>query len=221
MYYEVGDGKGHLEAGLKHSPFQALVVPRPIGWISTISKEGIPNLSPFSYFNSISSAPPAVMFTVSGEHMEGGEKDTLRNARDTGEFVFNLCTEALARQMSDSSTTAPRAIDEFAVAGLTKAPSRLVKPPRVAESPVHLECQVVHIMKIPLGEQSNSHIIMGRVLSVHIRDDLITPEGRFDTVKARPVGRLGYFDYNTVSDSFEMLRPGWPLGSAPSKGGGG
>lgn len=221
MYYEIGDGRGHLKAGLKHSPFQALVTPRPIGWISTVSKEGIVNLSPFSYFNAISSGPPAVMYTASGDHMEGGEKDSLRNVRETGEFVFNLCTEELGRQMNDSSTHAPRDIDEFQVAGLTKAPSRLVKPPRVAESPVHLECQVIHIMKIPLGEKTNSHMVMGRVLAVHIKDEFITPDGRFDTVKARPMGRLGYFDYNVVSDSIEMLRPGWPLGTPPGKGGGG
>jgi len=216
MYYEIGDGSGHLQAGFKHNPFQALVTPRPIGWISTLSKEGIANLSPYSYFNAISSGPPAVMFTVSGAHMEGGEKDTLRNARDTGEFVFNLCTEALGRQMNDSSTAAPRDTDEFEAAGLTKAPSRLVKAPRVAESPVHMECQVIHIMKIPLGEKSNSHMIMGRVLSVHIQDDLIA-NGRFDTVRARPMGRLGYYDYNVVSDSLEMLRPSWPLGGTSTK----
>ena len=221
MFYEIGDGLGHRKAGLKHNPFQALVTPRPIGWISTVSKEGIANLSPFSYFNAISSGPPAVMYTVSGDHMESGEKDSLRNARDTGEFVFNLCTEELGKRMNDSSTAAPRAIDEFEVAGLTKAPSRLVKPSRVAESPVHMECQVIHIMKIPLGEKSNSHIIMGRVVAVHIKDEFITPEGRFDTVKARPMGRLGYFDYNVVSDSLEMLRPGWPLGTKPSGAGGG
>lgn len=210
MYYEIGGGHSHRDAGLKHNPFQALVTPRPIGWISTLSKEGIANLSPYSYFNSISSDPPAVMYTVSSEHMEGGEKDSLRNARDTGEFVFNLCTEALGRQMNDSSTMAPRDTDEFEVAGLTKAPSTLVKAPRVAESPVHLECQVIHILKIPLGEKSNSHMIMGRVVAVHIRDDLII-DGRFDTVKARPMARLGYFDYSVVTESLEMHRPDWPL----------
>jgi len=216
MYYEIGGGRGHREAGLKHNPFQALVTPRPIGWISTLSKDGVANLSPFSYFNSISSEPPAVMFTASSEHLEGGEKDSLRNARETGEFVFNLCTEELGRQMNDSSTMAPRNIDEFEVAGLTKAPSRIVKAPRVAESPVHLECQVIHIMKIPLGEKSNSHMVMGRVVAVHIRDDLII-NGRFDTVKARPMSRLGYFDYSVVKDSLEMLRPDWPL-KGESKG---
>ncbi len=210
MYYEIGDGTGHRSAGLKHNPFQALVVPRPIGWISTLSKEGIANLSPFSYFNAISSAPPAVMFTVSSDHMEGGEKDTLRNARETGEFVFNLCTEELAQQMNDSSTMAPRDVDEFEIAGLTKAPSRLVKPSRVAESPVHMECEVIQILKLPLGKNSNSHMIMGRVLSVHIRDDLVS-DGRVDTVKVHPMGRLGYYDYNVVTDSVELLRPDWPL----------
>src|SRR5690606_5039738 len=153
------------------SPFQALVAPRPIGWISTLSKDGIPNLSPYSYFNAISSGPPSVMFTCSGDHMEGGEKDSLRNARDTGEFVFNLCTEELVMRMNASSTPAPRSIDEFNVAGLTRAPSTLVKAPRVAESPVNLECRVTHIMKIP--ETVSSHMVMGRVIAVHIKDEFI------------------------------------------------
>lgn len=221
MYYEIEDGRGHLKAGLKHSPFQAIVAPRPIGWISTVSKDGVHNLSPFSCFNAISSNPPAVMFTVSGDHMEGGEKDSLRNARDTGQFVFNLSTENLLKHMVNSSTHAPRSIDEFNVAGLHKVPSQLVKAARVAESPVHLECEVIHCMKIPLGEKSNSHMIMGRVLAVHIRDDLITPDGRFNTLKARPLGRLGYFDYAVVSHSFEVMRPGWPLGTKPTEPGGG
>lgn len=219
MYYEVGDGRGHLEAGLKHSPFQALVAPRPIGWISTLSKEGVPNLSPYSYFNAISSGPPAVMFTASGDHAEGGEKDSLRNARDTGEFVFNLCTEELVMRMNDSSTPAPRSIDEFSVAGLATVPSRMVRAPRVAQSPVHLECKVTHIMKIP--ETANSHMVMGKVVAIHIKDEFITPEGRFDILKARPMARLGYFDYSAVTEIREIMRPGWPLGTKPTGSGGG
>jgi len=218
MYYEIGDGSGHLKAGFKHSPFQALVAPRPIGWISTLSKEGVPNLAPYSYFNAISSNPPAIMFCSYGDHRDGGEKDSLRNARETGEFVFNLCTEELGERMNVSSTPAPRGTDEFEVAGLTKAPSKLVKAPRVAESPVHMECQVIHIMRIPLSEDSKNHIVMGRVLSVHIRDDLIS-NGRVDTIKARPMSRLGYFDYAVVTESLEMMRPDWPLGDKGDKGG--
>ena len=108
----------------------AIVAPRPIGWISTIGKDGVPNLSPFSYFNAVSAHPPMVMFAANGSHAEGGSKDSLQNVRDTGEFVVNICSEELAAQMNDSSTAAPRAIDEFNVDGLTKAPSRIVKARR-------------------------------------------------------------------------------------------
>lgn len=215
MFYETGeDGLGHRAAGLKHSPMNAIVSPRPIGWISTLGKDGVPNLSPFSYFNAVSAHPPMVMFAANGSHAEGGSKDSLQNVRDTGEFVVNICSEELAAQMNDSSTAAPRSIDEFNVAGLTKAPSRIVKAPRVAEAPAHLECRLIKIVELPpssTGEQNNT--VIGRVVAVHVRDEFIT-DGRVDTVKMRPVGRLGYFDYVVISHSFEILRPGWPLKKA-------
>ncbi len=215
MFYETGeDGLGHRTAGLKHSPMNAIVAPRPIGWISTLGRDGVPNLSPFSYFNAVSAHPPMVMFAANGSHSEGGAKDSLQNVRDTGEFVVNICSEELAQQMNDSSTAAPRAIDEFNVAGLTKAPSRIVKAPRVAEAPAHLECRLIKIVELPpssTGEQNNT--VIGHVVAVHIRDDLVV-NGRVDTVKMRPVGRLGYFDYVVVSQSFEILRPSWPLKKA-------
>lgn len=211
MFYEVGDGSGHKSAGFTHSPFNALVIPRPIGWVSTLSKDGVPNLAPYSYFNAVSTHPPAVMFCANGTHMEGGDKDSLTNARDTGEFVLNLCTEELAGKMNDSSTAAPRSIDEFEIAGLTKAPSRVVKAPRVAESPVHMECRVLQILEVPLGSPNAvSKIVIGKVVAIHIRDDLIV-DGRVDVLKVRPLARLGYFDYSVVSESREILRPTWPL----------
>jgi len=212
MFFETGeDGLGHRAAGLRHSPMNAIIAPRPIGWVSTLGKDGVPNLSPFSYFNAVSAHPPMVMFAANGNHAEGGSKDSLQNVRDTGEFVVNICSEALAAQMNDSSTAAPRAIDEFNVAGLTKAPSRIVKAPRVAEAPAHLECRLIKIVELPpssTGEQNNT--VIGRVVAVHVRDEFIK-DGRVDTVKMRPVGRLGYFDYAVISQSFEILRPAWPL----------
>jgi len=221
VFYEIGSGSGHKSAGFKHNPFNALVVPRPIGWISTLGKDGVANLSPYSFFNAVSSHPPAVMFTANGAHSQGGDKDSLRNARETGEFVVNLCTEELAQRMSDSSTPAPSGIDEFEVAGLTKAASHIVKAPRVAESPVHLECQVVQILEIPLGPVAGamSKMVIGKVVAIHIRDDLVM-DGRVNTVKARPMGRLGYFDYCTVTEAGEILRPTWPLGGTSSGYGG-
>lgn len=219
MFYEIGDGSGHKKAGFQHSPFNALVVPRPIGWISSMGSDGIANLSPYSFFNAVSSHPPAVMYSANGPHTEGGDKDSLHNVRATGEFVVNLCTAELAQKMNDSSTAAPRNIDEFEVAGLTKAPSRVVRAPRVAESPVHLECQVLQILEVPLGHGAKSNIVIGKVVGIHIRDDLIV-DGRVDIVKVHPLGRLGYFDYSVVSDSMEILRPTWPLGGTSGGYGG-
>lgn len=222
MFYEVGeDGKGYKRAGFDHSPFNALVVPRPIGWISTVDAAGAPNLSPYSFFNAVSSHPPIIMYCANGEHAHGGEKDSLRNVRETGEFVFNLCTEALMHKMSDSSTTAPHGIDEFNVTGLTKVPSRVVKAPRVAESPVHMECRVAKIVEMPTeGRDRANIIIIGNVVAIHIRDDLIV-DGQVDILRARPVGRLGYFDYCVIGESLEILRPTWPLGARSGNTAGG
>lgn len=221
MFYEIGeDGRGHKRAGFDHSPFNSLVVPRPIGWISTLGADGIANLSPYSFFNAVSSHPPIVLYCANGAHMEGGDKDSLRNVRETGEFVVNFCTEKLVHKMSDSSTHAPRNIDEFELVGLTKAPSRVVKAPRVAESPVHMECRVMQIVELPThGRAGSNNIVIGSVVGIHIEDDLVV-DGRVDIVKTRPVGRLGYFDYCVVSEAFEILRPTWPLGG-PASGAGG
>ena len=217
MFYEVGeDGVGHKRAGFDHNPFNSLVVPRPIGWISTVDAAGAANLSPYSFFNAVSSHPPIIMFCANGEHAQGGEKDSLRNVRETGEFVFNLCTEELLHEMSRSSVPAPHGMDEFEIAGLTKVPSRLVKVPRVAESPVHIECRVAKIVELPaMGRGGTNNIVIGNVVAIHIRDDLIV-NGRVNTVQTRPVGRLGYFDYCVVSEAMEVLRPRWPLNGGNS-----
>ena len=211
MYFEVEDGNSHRAAGLQHSPWLAIVAPRPIGWISTLSVEGIPNLAPFSFFNGISSSPPMVMFCANASHAEGGRKDSFINARDTGEFVHNLVTHDLARRMNDTSATAPRAVDEFEVAGLTKAPSRLVKPYRVAESPVNVECRVIKHFELPGDRAGETNtMIIGKVVAIHIRDDVIV-DGRLDLRRVQPLSRLGYLDYAVPGDLFAMPRPGWPL----------
>jgi flavin reductase (DIM6/NTAB) family NADH-FMN oxidoreductase RutF len=211
MYYEIGDGKEHRAAGFEHSPWYALVGPRPIGWISTLSKDGVPNLAPFSFFNAISARPPMVMYCANGAHAEGGAKDSQRNARDTGEFVHNMAVWDLRWQMNDSSATAPRAIDEFDVAKLTKAPSRLVKPARVAESPVSLECKVIQVVDLPsAGPEHSNAMVIGKVVAVHIRDDVVV-DGRVDVTRLRPIARFGYADYTVVDSVFEMKRPSWPL----------
>jgi flavin reductase (DIM6/NTAB) family NADH-FMN oxidoreductase RutF len=208
--------------GLAHSPFTALVVPRPIGWISSLSASGVVNLAPFSFFNAVSQRPPMVMFCANGAHARGGgPKDSLANVRATGEFVANLATWDLRQQMNDSSTPAPSDVDEFDVTGLTKAPSRIVKPPRVAESPVNLECEVVQIVDLPGDEKSGTKntATFGRVVGIHI-DERIIRDGRVDLTLARPLARLGYLDYASIDSLFEIKRPSWPLGGAPGAGDG-
>jgi flavin reductase (DIM6/NTAB) family NADH-FMN oxidoreductase RutF len=198
--------------GLSHSPITSLVVPRPIGWISTLSRTGIANLAPFSFFNMVSQSPPMVMFCANATHADGGDKDSLRNARDTGEFVANLATWDLRDKMNISSCTAPRGIDEFEVAGLGKAPSRVVRAPRVAESPVNLECKVIQFVDLPRDEHSGlaNTVTFGRVVGVHIQAGLIA-NGRVQTHNAMPLARLGYLDYAVLGEVFEMNRPGWPV----------
>ncbi len=212
MYFEVHNAKSHVAAGLRHSPWLALIAPRPIGWISTLSPAGIANLAPFSFFNAISSFPPMVMFCANGAHVEGGWKDSFVNARATGEFVHNVATWDLRFAMNDTSATAPRGVDEFDAVGLTKAPSSCVKPYRVLESPVNVECKVVRHLELPgEGAEPSNSMIIGRVVALHIRDDLIV-DGRLDIGRLQPLARLGYLDYATVAQPFEMRRPGWPLG---------
>ena len=199
--------------GLTHSPFLAIVSPRPIGWISTVDLNGRPNLAPFSFFNAISQRPPMVMFSANGAGPDGQEKDTLRNVRDTGEFVLNLATWSLRQQMNDTSTPAPHGTDEFEVTGLTKLASKHVKPPRVGESPVNLECKMIQVVDLPPDERSGSRntVTFGRVVGVHLDASLIA-NGRVDITRARPLSRLGYLDYASVESVFEIKRPGWPLG---------
>lgn len=199
MFYE--PAKGH---GLPHDPFKAIVAPRPIGWISTMSGEGLLNLAPYSFFNAISSHPPLVMFS------SDGEKDSATFARETGEFVVNLVGHALVDKMNASAIDAPRGISEFGYAELTPAPSKLVAPPRVAEAPAALECKVTEIFrpKTIKGEESANVVVIGQVVGVHLDDAMLT-DGLFDVVKAGNVSRLGYMDYSAITDVFGMRRPRW------------
>jgi flavin reductase (DIM6/NTAB) family NADH-FMN oxidoreductase RutF len=199
--------------GLKFNPFKAVVAPRPIGWVSTINSKGMVNLAPYSFFNAVSSDPPMVFYGANGTHSaDGGEKDSLRNVRETGEFVCNLVTWDLRHQMNVSSADAPHGVDEMELAGLARVPSRLVKPPRVAASPAHLECKLHQFLELPVDPRSGKRNVMviGRVVAIHI-DDAYIVDGRFDTVRAQPVGRLGYMDYAVVDKSFAIDRPKWPM----------
>jgi flavin reductase (DIM6/NTAB) family NADH-FMN oxidoreductase RutF len=215
MFFETKDvSRETLRAhGLSFNPFKAIVAPRPIGWITTQDRDGAVNLAPFSFFNAIASDPPMVVYGANGTHEAGGgEKDSLRNVRETGEFVCNLATWELRSAMNLSSTPAPHGVDEMQAVGIATAPSRLVKPPRVAASPAHLECKLHQLVELPVDPRNGQRNVMviGRVIGIHIDDAFVT-NGRFDTARAQPIARLGYNDYAVVTEAFEMKRPGWPL----------
>lgn len=199
MFYE--QSKGH---GLPHDPFLAIVAPRPIGWISTISAAGALNLAPYSFFNGLGTHPHLVMFS------SDGEKDSVVFARETGEFVANLVSRDLVEAMNASSVDAPRGVSEFDYAGLTAEPSRLVRPPRVREAHAALECKVTEIIRPKTldGRGCERRMVIGEVVGVHI-DDAVMTDGLFDIVKTGSVARLGYMDYTSVTDTFSMRRPKW------------
>ncbi len=199
--------------GLAFNPFKAIVAPRPVGWITTVDGSGVVNLAPYSFFNAVSSDPPMVFYGANGTHgADGGEKDSLRNVRETGEFVCNLVTRELLHAMNDTATPAPHGVDEMQTVGLAHVPSRLVKPPRVAASPAHLECKLHQFLELPADPRTGKRNVMviGHVVAIHI-DDAFIVNGRFDTVRAQPVARLGYLDYAVVTQALEIKRPGWPL----------
>jgi flavin reductase (DIM6/NTAB) family NADH-FMN oxidoreductase RutF len=188
---------------LRHDPLKAIVAPRPIGWISSLSAEGVVNLAPYSFFNMISDDPPLLMFSSTGW------KDSVRNVSETGEFVANLAVRLLAEPMNISSAAVPPEIDEMALAGLEKAPSVLVAPPRVAQAPAALECKCVSIQRLKglAGVDSSNYMVIGQIVGVHI-DPAFLKGGIFDTAAARPLGRCGYRgDYAEVTSLFEMVRP--------------
>jgi flavin reductase (DIM6/NTAB) family NADH-FMN oxidoreductase RutF len=189
----------------------ALVLPRPIGWISSIDAEGRANLAPYSFFNAVACRPPQVMFAATGAHEQGGLKDSLATIQATGEFVVNLATWSLRPAVNASSLGAPPGFDEFAHAGLAKLPSVTVRPPRVAESPVQLECVLSQLveLKSPSPEQPN-RMVIGRVTGVHIADSVLV-DGRVDPVRLDAIARLGYDQYARMGEVFAMTRPRWPV----------
>ena len=193
--------------GLPRDPFKSCVAPRPIGWISTLNDDGVANLAPFSYFNAVSGVPPHVMFSPGGAGPEGVGKHSLLNVQATGEFVANVVSLALAEKMVRTSAEAAAGVDEFDLAGLTKAPSVLVKPPRVAEAPIHLECRHWKTIEMPQAGGVPCHLVIGRVVGVHIADEVIDDDGYVDVLRFQPVARLGYRQYTAVERVFEMKLP--------------
>jgi len=194
--------------GLPHNPFKSCVAPRPIGWISTISTGGVHNLAPFSQFQNLTFDPPYVMFSAN-QNTRGLRKDTVLNAEQTGEFVYNMATYELREAVNKSAAEVPPDVDEFELAGVTKASASLVRPAMVAESPIQFECAYYQTMRLPgKGLMGTVDVIVGRVLLVHIKDEFLTPEGKVDILKIRPLARLGYYDYTTIDSIFEMVIPG-------------
>lgn len=191
--------------GLRHDPLKALVVPRPIGWVATVSREGVRNLAPYSFFNIVSDQPPMVIISS-----EVG-KDSITNILETGEFTCSVVTQALHGQMNMTSAKVHADVDEFELAGLAAAPSVFVKPPRVAESPAALECRLWKAVSLPPPDghaESHYTVLFGRVVGVYI-DDAVIRDGRVDTAAIAPVARLGYMDYTvvTAASMFSANRP--------------
>ena len=216
MFYDT-DKNDH---GLPYNPYKSCVIPRPIGWITTLSRDGVVNLAPYSQFNNLGYDPPYVMFSA-GARPDGSRKDSVVNATETGEFVCNMATWELRDAVNTSSQLVDPDTDETVLAGLETAPSRMVKPPRVAASPVHLECLFHSASVLPGNTPDNIvHLVIGRVVGVHIRDDALTADGRIDVALIRPIARLGYFDYTAIDNVFTM-EPTGPNIAARRKGLGG
>ncbi len=188
------------------------VLPRPIGWISSIDLGGRPNLAPFSFFNAVCSNPPTVLFCSSIRGSDGKTKDTLNNVRATSEFVVNIVTEELLQAMNASSIEAPSDFDEFDYAGLTLAPSVVVKPPRVAESPIHFECKLREIIEIG-NEPGGGSIVIGTIVHIHADDGVMIGEDKINLTALKPIGRLMGSRYCRVTDLIEIERPKNILGA--------
>ncbi|WP_144292283.1 flavin reductase family protein [Rhodoligotrophos appendicifer] len=189
------------EHGLPHDPFKALVVPRPIGWISSLASDGSVNLAPYSFFNAMASNPHYVLFG------SGGYKHSVANIEATGEFVCNLATWDLRKEMNMTSAPVKEGVDEMRLAGLTPAPSTMVKPPRVKESPAALECVYTQTVRLPGHEgKDGDMIVIGKVVGIYI-DDAFIRDGLVDTAAMQPIARCGYMDYAVISELFAMRRP--------------
>ncbi len=192
---------------LPFDPFKSCTVPRPIGWISTVSKGGKPNLAPFSQWQNITYDPPIVMFSAD-QHIDGRKKDTVLNAQETGYFVWNMATYDLREAVNKSAQPVPRDVDEFELAGVTKIDCIEAPGPRVAESPCHFECRYLKTVQFSgTTTVSDADVVFGEVVRIHIKEEFILPSGKLDILKIKPIARLGYYDYTFVSEIFEMRIP--------------
>lgn len=195
---------------IQFNPLKAIIAPRPIGWIGTLNEQGVANLGPYSFFNAVGSAPDMVMFASEGA------KHSFVNARDRGEFTFSLVTEELSHAMNISSDNVPDGISEFDLAGLKKGQSVEIKSPFVAASPAALECVTIDAIQIKdrHGTLLDRYMIIGEVVHTHIKDEFIH-DGLFSTAAARPVARMGYREYTTVTQAWSLARPDDPASGGP------
>ena len=199
MFYKPQDGHG-----LAHNPFNAIVTPRPIGWISSRDTDGNDNLAPYSFFNAVAYVPPQVMFSSTGQKPDReGTKDSVSNIRDTGVFCVNIVEYAMRDAMNASSATVNKNIDEFARAKLEKTPCETIDCARVSGTPAALECKLTEILQLP---GAANFAVFGEVTGIHMRDDCLS-DGLFDITRFHPLARLGYRDYTRVTDIFSLSRP--------------
>ena len=199
MFYEPQDGHG-----LPHNPFNAIVTPRPIGWISSRDTDGNDNLAPYSFFNAVAYVPPQVMFSSTGQKPDReGTKDSVSNIRDTGVFCVNIVEYAMRDAMNASSATVNKNIDEFARAKLEKTPCETIDCARVSGTPAALECKLTQILQLP---GAANFAVFGEVTGIHMRDNCLI-DGLFDITRFHPLARLGYRDYTRVTDIFSLSRP--------------
>lgn len=212
MFYETEKN----DHGLARPPFKSIAVPRPIGWISTVDENGVPNLAPYSQFTNLTFDPPYILVSVNTTP-ENKRKDTTNNIERTGEFVHNMVTYDLMEKMNITAAPFAPGVDEFEQAGLTKAESVLVKPYRVAESPVQLECKYVQTIRLPgTSCVGSADIIIGKVVGVHIKDEFIMEDGKLDMLKIKPLARMGYSDYTYV-DKLITVEPSAAAGDSPNR----
>jgi flavin reductase (DIM6/NTAB) family NADH-FMN oxidoreductase RutF len=200
MFYRPEDGHG-----LPHNPFNAIVTPRPIGWIATRGADGSENLAPYSFFNAVAYVPPQVMFaSTSAKPDREGTKDSVANIRETGVFCVNIVEYAMRDAMNLTSGPWPREVDEFEKAGIAREECRTIPCSRVTNAPASLECRVVQIVQLP-GEAN--FVVFGEVTGVHLRDDCLK-DGVFDVLAFNPLTRMGYRDYSVIREKFSLKRPG-------------
>lgn len=202
MFYETKDNNHNLP----YNPFKACVVPRPIGWISSLDRNGVVNLAPYSYFNAVADVPPIVMF-ASAFKEDGSEKDTLKNIKETGEFVVNIATYELREKVNLTSTLLDHGVSEADRFDISLISSKIIKTPRVKDSPINLECQYLKTVELLVGKtRASAQVVFGHVVGVHIEDSVLV-NGRVDIKKLSPIARLGYDEYAAIREIFKMKRP--------------